>query len=420
MTKQAILTSVQDQYGAVARSKLSNESEAVRSVAQSFGYSLEDLDSLPPEANMGLSCGNPIALAGLRAGEVVVDLGCGGGLDVLLAAKQVGPTGKAVGIDMTPDMIERARAGAARVGVTNVEFHLAQIDHLPLPDESVDCIISNCVINLVPDKAQALREMFRVLKPDGRVAISDIALKKPLPPEVAADVHAYVGCIAGAIQIADYERMLQEAGFGTVLVTDTGADLNVYAQASSGGCCSSSPSACCAATENGKDVLTLHDGLAQVLGQFDANEYAASVRVHALKRSSTSAINSIEGEKTMKTIRVYDKPMCCSTGICGPDVDPVLPRFAADLQWLKSQGHRVERFNLAQQPEAFTQNPDVHRLLATQGTRCLPVIVVDGHIVSRQSYPPRDTLTLLTEGESTQQASLVSEGGSCCGGKKCC
>jgi arsenite methyltransferase len=201
MDKQAILNSVQDQYGSVARSTLSNESKAVRSVAQAFGYSEEELASLPPQANMGLSCGNPVALAGLREGEVVVDLGCGGGLDVLLAAKRVGPTGKAIGIDMTPDMIERAKAGAAQTGATNVEFHMAQIDQLPLPDASLDCIISNCVINLVPDKSQAFREILRVLKPGGRMVVSDIALKQPLPAEVLQDVQAYVGCISGAIQI---------------------------------------------------------------------------------------------------------------------------------------------------------------------------------------------------------------------------
>ena len=213
MNEKELIATVQDRYGAVARSGLSNDSAAVRSVAQAFGYSEEDLASLPAQANMGLSCGNPVAVAGLRAGEVVVDLGCGGGLDVLLAAKRVGPDGKAIGIDMTPAMIERARAGAAQVGADNVEFHLAQIDQLPLPDASVDCVISNCVINLVPDKAKVFREIFRILKPGGRVAISDIALKQPLPPQVASDLEAYVGCVAGAIQISDYERMLRAAGF---------------------------------------------------------------------------------------------------------------------------------------------------------------------------------------------------------------
>jgi arsenite methyltransferase len=400
---QAILTAVQDQYGAVARSSLSNESAAVRSVAQAFGYSADDLASLPPQANMGLSCGNPVAVAGLREGEIVVDLGCGGGLDVLLAAQRVGPSGKAIGIDMTPDMIARAKAGAAQVGATNVEFHLAQISQLPLPDASVDCVISNCVINLAPDKVQVFREVRRVLKSGGRLVVSDIALRQPLPPEVEQDVQAYVGCIAGAILISDYEQLLQEAGFEAVVVQDTGANLNAYAQAGASGCCSSD--GCCSADATTPESSPVHDGLADVLNQFDANQFAASVRVHALKPGGPSI-----QDPAMKTIQVYDKPMCCSTGVCGPQVDPVLPRFAADLDWLKSQGHQVERYNLAQQPQAFIENTEVHQLLSTQGTDCLPVIVVDGRIVSRHDYPSREVLSQWTE----TKASAPAPG--CCGG----
>lgn len=277
---------VKSQYGATARSGLSNESAGVRAVAEAFGYTSEQLSSLPPQANMGLSCGNPTALAGLRAGEVVVDLGCGGGMDLLLAAKQVGPTGKAIGIDMTPEMIERARAGAKQIRATNVELHLAQIDELPLADESVDCIISNCVINLAPDKPKVFREMLRVLKPGGRVAISDIALRKELPDEVAGSIEAYVGCIAGAILIPEYERLLSEAGFGAVAVQETGADLNAYAQAGGAVCCSSNAEACCSSPETSKESVDLHQGLVQILERFDANAYAASVRVHAVKAGS--------------------------------------------------------------------------------------------------------------------------------------
>ncbi|MDP1796947.1 MAG: arsenite efflux transporter metallochaperone ArsD [Planctomycetaceae bacterium] len=415
MDNQSILTAVQDQYGAVARSGLSNESEAVQAVAKAFGYTSEELASLPPEANMGLSCGNPVAVAGLREGEVVVDLGSGGGLDVFLAAQRVGPTGKAIGIDMTPDMIDRAKAGAALAGVTNVEFYLAQIDRLPLADASVDCIISNCVINLVPDKSQAFREILRVLKPGGRMVISDIALKQPLPDSVLQDVQAYVGCIAGAMQIVEYESLLRAAGFGAVVVQDTGADLNAYAQAGADGLCPSS--SCCSATPAPITTTSVHEGLAKVLGQFDANEFAASVRVQALKPLSELQLAQGKVETNMKTIQVYDKPMCCSTGVCGPQVDPVLPRFAADLQWLQSQGHCVERFNLAQQPAAFIENPEVHQLLATQGTDCLPLIAVNGHIVSRRGYPAREMLALWTTGDqnSPAQPSTMSSGG-CCGG----
>ncbi len=216
---------------------------------------------------MGLSCGNPVATASLQPGEVVVDLGCGGGLDVLLAARQVGPTGKAIGIDMTADMLERARAGAEKVGAENVEFHLAQIDALPLPENSVDCIISNCVINLVPDKEKAFREMFRVLRPGGRLSISDIALRQPLPTEVQENIAAYVGCIAGAILIEDYRRRLETAGFQAVVISDTNADLNAYAKAglTGSGCCTAndtdslaqgSARACCGTGEVRTEQLT--------------------------------------------------------------------------------------------------------------------------------------------------------------------
>ncbi|HVK16440.1 MAG TPA: arsenite methyltransferase, partial [Fimbriiglobus sp.] len=230
---------VREKYAAVAVSDLSTENAGVRAVAAAFGYSAEELANIPAEANMGLSCGNPTATANIRPGEVVVDLGNGGGLDVFLAAKKVGPSGKAVGIDMTPETVERARANARKQGFENVEFHLATIDDLPLPDASVDCIISNCVINLAPDKISVFREIFRVLKPGGRVAVSDIALKKDLPPEVGTDLLAYVGCIAGAISIPEYVAGLRAAGFAAVQVVDTRKDLNAYSQVEGqGGCCS--------------------------------------------------------------------------------------------------------------------------------------------------------------------------------------
>src|SRR5512136_2606746 len=203
-----IQVAVQSKYASVAVSGLSGSHAGVHAVAEAFGYTPEQLASIPAEANMGLSCGNPTAFASLKPGETVVDLGCGGGLDVFLAAAKVGPTGKAIGIDMTPEMIELARRNAARADqgspLVNVEFHLATIDRLPLPDASVDCVISNCVINLAPDKRAVFREITRVLRPGGRLAVSDIALKKPLPSEVGSDLMAYVGCIAGAIPLEQY------------------------------------------------------------------------------------------------------------------------------------------------------------------------------------------------------------------------
>src|SRR3954447_25548116 len=207
---ETITEAVRSKYGSVAASGLSSEQGGVKAVAEAFGYTPEELASIPAEANMALSCGNPTATAGLREGETVVDLGSGGGLDVFLAARKVGPTGRAIGIDMTEEMIALARRNAEKSKLTNVEFHLATIDKLPLPDASADCVISNCVINLAPDKPAVFREVARVLKPGGRLAVSDIALKRDLPPEIAADLMAYVGCIAGAIPIEDYRRLLLE------------------------------------------------------------------------------------------------------------------------------------------------------------------------------------------------------------------
>jgi ubiquinone/menaquinone biosynthesis C-methylase UbiE len=288
MTNKPVVDAVQEKYAAVARSALSGDSEGVRRVAEAFGYSPEELESLPAEANMGLSCGNPVATAKLRPGEVVVDLGSGGGIDVLLASRKVGPSGKAIGIDMTPEMIARARANAVKFGEgtapENVEFHLSTIDKMPLADGSVDCVISNCVINLAPDKASVFREMYRVAKPGGRVAVSDIALKRPLPREVGEDLLAYVGCIAGALLITDYERMLRDAGFETVQVIDTKKNLNAYSEAGASGCCAAPEESCCTISASGGcSTEPLHDELAKLLSRYDVNDYAASVQVYAVK-----------------------------------------------------------------------------------------------------------------------------------------
>ncbi|MFO0947382.1 MAG: arsenite methyltransferase [Planctomycetota bacterium] len=284
-----IKAAVRDRYGKVARSELSTDSPGIARVAQAFGYTPEELASIPAAANMGLSCGNPTATANLKEGEVVVDLGSGGGLDVFLAAKKVGAKGKAIGIDMTTDMVQRARQAAAEAGLSNVEFHHAEIESLPLDANSVDCVISNCVLNLVPDKDRAFAEILRVLKPGGRLAVSDIALKQALPEEITRDLLAYVGCIAGAIPIDDYRHKLIAAGFHDILIVDSNADLTAYAAGADAGICCATPqeaqgltvveASCCGDT-TGKVV---HDQLVDLMRRYDLNAYAASVKVYAVK-----------------------------------------------------------------------------------------------------------------------------------------
>ncbi|MGA8743163.1 MAG: arsenite methyltransferase [Terracidiphilus sp.] len=307
MTK-SVLESVKSKYGAVAESTLSNNHAGVQAVAEAFGYSAEELTSIPADANMGLSCGNPTATAHIRPGEVVVDLGSGGGLDVFLASKMVGPEGRAIGIDMTPAMLERARANAQAGGYTNVEFYQSTIDQIPLPDASVDCVISNCVLNLAPDKPAVFREIARVLKPGGRLAVSDIALKRELPEAVAKSVAAYVGCIAGAILIDDYRNGLLAAGFEHVEIVGSGADLNAYAKVENqAGCCSPKMDAtnplqiieqsCCSPSPNAPE--TLHNELKTLLADYDVNAAAASVKVYAVK-------------PRVKAAKSCCDPTCCS------------------------------------------------------------------------------------------------------------
>lgn len=300
-TAEPITRVIREKYAETARSGLSSGNADVHAVAEAFGYSAEELAAIPAEANMGLSCGNPIALANLSPGEVVVDLGSGGGLDVFLAAQKVGPTGRAIGIDMTPDMITLAQRNAMNgpesgggKPYTNVDFRLGTIDQLPLADASVDVVISNCVINLAPDKSAVFAEMFRVLKPGGRVAVSDIALKAELPDELAQNVAALVGCIAGAIPITDFEAGLQAAGFEHVAIIDSGADLTAYAKVDGqSGCCTPAPAEAeaAAASSTGLPIASccsdpakpMHKDLADLFSRYDVNAYAASVKVFAIK-----------------------------------------------------------------------------------------------------------------------------------------
>ncbi len=325
-TKEA----VRKGYAHVAKAGLSTDQAGIGGIAEAFGYSKEELASIPAESNMGLSCGNPVAMASLRQGETVVDLRSGGGLDVFLAAKQVGPEGHAIGIDMTGEMVALARTNAQKAGYQNVKFYLGEIEAMPLPDNSVDCVISNCVLNLCPDKDAALAEVFRILKPGGRLAISDIALKRALPPEIAREVAAWTGCIAGALTIEENREKLANAGFGQVALQDAGSDLNAYRDGGHAACCGPESEgdmsadepkveeACCAQPEDASACCepappeaqeccapapageaccepadevsksssgepAYHETMGELLERFDVNAYAASVKIFAVK-----------------------------------------------------------------------------------------------------------------------------------------
>ena len=200
-------------------------------LAKGIGYSQEDLSILPDGANMGLSCGNPTALAELKPGEYVLDLGSGGGFDVFIAAQKVGKDGFVIGTDMTPEMITKARNSIKRftekTGLSNVEFRLGEIEHLPIEDETMDAVISNCVINLSPDKSQVWREIARVLKPGGRVCVSDLALLEPLPEKVKESAAAWVGCISGAVLVSETEAMMKSAGLVNIKLISKSYNMDI-------------------------------------------------------------------------------------------------------------------------------------------------------------------------------------------------
>ena len=229
MENEKVKEYVKKRYGEIAEAECSSCSSGCCSsssccssppkyVAWKVGYSPDDIESVPEDSVLGLGCGNPVALASLKEGETVLDLGSGGGIDVFLAAKKVGPTGKVIGVDMTKEMVERAKALALEHGYKNVEFRLGEIEKLPIEDETVDIIISNCVINLSPDKLKVFQEAYRVLKPNGKLVVSDIVTEEKLPEEIRKSFDAWAGCVAGALEKSEYLETIKRAGFESVTV----------------------------------------------------------------------------------------------------------------------------------------------------------------------------------------------------------
>jgi SAM-dependent methyltransferase len=227
MKKEEIKKVVREGYRKVASSSGNCASQgcccgggtsSAKTISKKIGYAEEDMQNVPEGANLGLGCGNPIALASLKEGETVLDLGSGAGFDCFLAANKVGPTGKVIGVDMTAEMVEKAKENARKGHYTNVEFRLGEIENLPTDDNSVDVVISNCVINLVPDKSDAFKEAYRVLEPGGRLMVSDVVLLKPLPKSIQNSVEAYIGCLSGAMMKDNYLKVISKAGFKNVKV----------------------------------------------------------------------------------------------------------------------------------------------------------------------------------------------------------
>jgi SAM-dependent methyltransferase len=205
-----------------------SDADIIKAISKNIGYSDDEIDGVPEGANLGLGCGNPVALASLKEGETVLDLGSGAGFDCFLASKRVGPSGKVIGVDMTPEMLSQARKNAREGNFTNVEFRLGEIEHLPVDANSIDVIISNCVINLVPNKARAFEEAFRVLKPGGRLMVSDIVLLKKLPEVILNSMEAYISCVSGAILEDEYVQAMGDAGFQDIKILEqTGFPIDV-------------------------------------------------------------------------------------------------------------------------------------------------------------------------------------------------
>jgi len=339
---------VREKYASVARGDGLSccGADGCGSEIDMIGEAYEGTDGYVADADLKLGCGVPVEHAGLAPGQTVLDLGAGAGLDAFVARRIVGDEGEILGVDFTPEMVEKARRNARALGYGNVRFEHGDIESLPFADASVDVVISNCVLNLVPDKGQAFREMRRVLRPGGWFCISDVVHDGDLPEAVRASAELHAGCVAGAMALEEYVGLLNASGFEDVeVVTST--------------------------------PITLPDGL------------GADVAEAVLRSVTVRGFASEAGEAGLS---IYEPAMCCSSGVCGPEPDDTLIRFSADVDALATEGIRVERFNLSQQPDAFVSKPAVRDALHRDGVEALPLVLRGREVVSRGRYPSRDEL----------------------------
>jgi arsenite methyltransferase len=380
-----IRETVREKYAAAARQVAGQGSSCCGPVeltdadqTEVFGSSLYDSaeteGATATAVAASLGCGVPTAVADLHEGETVLDLGSGAGADVLISARRVAPTGRAIGLDMTDEMLELARANAAEAGVTNVEFVKGYIEEIPLPDASVDVIVSNCVLNLSGDKPRVLAEAARVLKPGGRFAISDVIASPDMDAATRADIAAYTGCIAGALTEQEFRDGLAAAGLADVEISET----------------------------------------------HKVHEHASSAIIRARKPTGSVAATAAPTADTRR-FELYEPAMCCQTGVCGPSVDQQLIDIRETLRWAESQGAVVARHNLSSDPDAFVANPKVTGLMAAFGETALPALVVDGAIAVHGRYPSREELAGLLTPSAPAAVELPVSADACgCEPGDCC
>ena len=365
---------------------------------QRFGgalYGEEGADAPAASVNASLGCGVPTAVADLCEGETVLDLGSGAGADVLISARRVGPSGKAIGLDMTDEMLALARANAAQAGVENVEFVRGYIEEVPLPNGSVDVIVSNCVLNLSGDKPKVFAEAFRVLKPGGRFAVSDVIADPGMDDATRADMAQWTGCIAGALTEDEFRDGLAAAGFTDIEIRET---------------------------------HRVHEFARSAIIRARTPEHPASSATPTTGTESAAAMSTLtithvtpEAPASAHRIELFEPAMCCQSGVCGPSVDQQLIDIREDLRWAQHQGAKVTRHNLSSDPDAFVANPKVTGLMSAFGEKSLPALLVDGDIVMHGRYPTRAELAGFLAAKPDPVAELpVSSDGCGCGSSGCC
>jgi len=340
-----------------------------------------------------LGCGVPTAVADLHEGETVLDLGSGAGADVLISARRVGPTGKAIGLDMTDEMLELARANAAGAGVENVEFVKGYIEEIPLADGTVDVIVSNCVLNLSGDKPKVLREAARVLKPGGRFAVSDVIASPDMDEVTRADLAAYTGCIAGALTEQEFRDGLAGAGFAEIEIRET---------------------------------HRVHEHAASAIIRARKPTLPASSEIPTTESSKAMSILNVvavtpETPSVARRVELFEPAMCCQSGVCGPSVDQQLIDVREVLRWAEGQGAQVSRHNLSSDPDAFVANQKITGLMAAFGESALPALLIDGEIAIHGRYPTREELASLLASKAEPIVELpVNSGGCGCSSSGCC